>query len=355
MSIAASLTAWWTQLRAPRLAHKSLQQAKAALDATYGPPQTALGRFNRDSAARLGWTPGLCPFELKGWDDADGFAKWQDQIHTEPDGWFGNSSYHHLMARHRDHIIVGGYPYPAPPGISVRNWHAPGPGVRRLPGDDRRGRAVNMAVGHESVTSTWRSTQEVLARRGLGVHLMVTEEVCPSEGVRVTQHADLLWTRLAHAAGQNGPSVGIEYVSPYYPEARTQIEAELPTITPAGWSDAGRDGLKGYRMLPPRMLEAGTILLEWLTMPEGPVGIPREWRGLDKAAKAFALNRIGGTPRRPGIWAHTYTDHADGAIPILYAWLRLERSMSAEDAYRTAMELGRTPRRTANLASVGLA
>jgi hypothetical protein len=97
------------------------------------------------------------------------------------------------------------------------------------------------------------------------------------------------------------------------------------------------------------MLEAGTTLLAWLTMPEGPIGIPRDWRGWDKAAGRFALNRVGGDPRRPGVWAHTYTAHADGAVPVLYAWLRLERGLPPSVAYAEAMRLAGTSARWARV------
>jgi hypothetical protein len=41
----------------------------------------------------------------------------------------------------------------------------------------------------------------------------------------------------------------------------------------------------------------------------------------------------------PGIYAHHYFGHADGAWLVLYAWLRLEAGLSKEDARTEAVRL----------------
>jgi hypothetical protein len=57
----------------------------------------------------------------------------------------------------------------------------------------------------------------------------------------------------------------------------------------------------------------------------------------------------GAERRRPGIYAHTYFNHADGAWLVLYAWLRLEAGYPPTDAYAEAIRRGETSRKYVDL------
>ncbi|MCA9561733.1 MAG: N-acetylmuramoyl-L-alanine amidase [Myxococcales bacterium] len=235
-------------------------------------------------------------------------------------------------------LVVGGQLVPAPCGLNVRNLHDAA--VSRFAGRSRSGRAVNEVVVHESVTRSAGSTVAVLQRRGLGVHLMVAPDGS------VTQHGDLLDDRLAHAGGHNGPSVGLEVVNPYYP---THLREGLPwsRVIDAPWAHRDR-----YVLPTPEQAEATARLLGWLTSPEA-VGltIPRSWRGI--ADGQLAMGRVpNGDTREPGVWAHHYFHHADGAWPVLYAWLRLEAGLAPCAAYEEAVRRATGVRKRVDLADL---
>jgi len=232
-------------------------------------------------------------------------------------------------------FIVAGEVLEPPVGLDVRSLRDPE--VHRFTGRDRTGRAVTEVVVHESVTRSAADTVSVLKRRGLGVHLIVAPDG------RVTQHGDLAHDRLAHAGGHNGPSVGIEVVSPYYPK---YLRDGLPwsRVIDAPWAHRDR-----YVLPTPEQAEATARLVGWLTSSDAAgLSIPRTWRGLDGAH--LAMGRVpDGDKRRPGIWAHQYFHHADGAWLVLYAWLRLEAGLAPCAAYEDAVRRAEGARRRVDL------
>lgn len=321
---------------------------RAAVKAQAAAPTTANGKYNRKSAQKLGWTLGLLQQTFptarpSSWDDDAAFRGIQRQLDVKVDGQFGSVSYTAMMKRHFavNFIIVAGFPYAAPPGIRVHNWYFST--VRRFVSKDRRGRTVNVAVGHESVDPTASRTVATLLKKACGVHLMCTETVVrDNDGLvpLVTQHADLAWERLTHAAGENGPSVGIEGVSRYYASP-----GERPVVR-GGWVHKGL-----YAVPPIARLEAFAALIDWLSSGAVPeLTIPRTWVGLDRDGR-LSMSRVKTASRRPGVAAHCYTDHADAAFFVLYALLRIECGLSPADAYDAALGLASTPRSTVDISS----
>ena len=52
----------------------------------------------------------------------------------------------------------------------------------------------------------------------------------------------------------------------------------------------------------------------------------------------MAFGKVQGADQlTPGIYAHHYFAHADGAWLVLYTWLRAEGGMEPEDAYQAAV------------------
>jgi hypothetical protein len=334
---------------------RSAEKARAAaLDASAKAPTTALGKFNRASALKHGWTLELLAATFHGapvtWDDVSGFELVQQQLLVREDGWFGEDSYRALMrGRFSDRPIVAGRPLPPPPGVKWVNWYAPENRVARLPTRDRRGRTPNQSLIHESVTGSQRATERVLANRGLSVHTMMVP--CSEWGVGVpviTQHADLAWDRCTHAAGQNGPSVAAEIVNPYYPETRPQSGPWTDVIEGCRWADDGRDKRQNYVVPTHDQLEGLVAFLDWLRHPVArmALNIPLDWPGLE--AGRLALSRAPkANVRAPGIWHHAATAHADGGFPRLYAYLRLVAQLEPDHALKTAKELATTGERFA--------
>jgi hypothetical protein len=237
-----------------------------------------------------------------------------------------------------DSLIVAGNDLEAPVGLRVRNYRAKE--VSRFAGRDRTGRLVNELILHETVTRSTAAAVRVLGKRRLGVHLIVGPDGT------VNQHGDLAHDRLAHAGGHNGPSVGIEIVNPFYPK---YLKASLPwkRVIEAPWGHQGR-----YVVPTPEQAEATVRLMGVLTGSEiKGLSIPRKWRGL--VGTKLAMGRVAdGDRRNPGIWAHCYFHHADGAWPALYAWLRLEAGLSPCFAYEEAIRRATGVRRHIELSDL---
>ena len=71
-----------------------------------------------------------------------------------------------------------------------------------------RGTVVNVALVHQSVTSSPETTEKVLRRSGYGVHFAID-----GDG-QIYQYNDPI-DKLAHGNEMNGRSVGVEIIQPY--------------------------------------------------------------------------------------------------------------------------------------------
>lgn len=229
-----------------------------------------------------------------------------------------------------DHLIVNGQKLETP--ARVVTWQEDGR-IVHFSGDRRQPSRVSEIVIHESVTSSVQSTERVLLNRGLGVHLIVSPEG------RVTQHADLGTARLCHAGGHNGCSVAIEVVNPYYGSKG----ASLPwtRVIDAAWADKGK-----YIVPTIEQCLAVSNLIQTITTTGM---VPRHWVGWKNNTLAMSKLPADRQSRTPGIWAHTYFAHADGAFLILYTILHLEHGLSSGAAYERAIQLASTQQKTIQL------
>lgn len=198
----------------------------------------------------------------------------------------------------------------------------------------RRTMPVDTLLVHESVTvdpGCADQTIAVLKRRGLGVHAAIDA----TGGV--VQLAP--WDRIvSHAVGLNRRAIGIEVVTPYYPLASGRAPAPWQQVISAAWAH------KGSYVLPlPEQLEGLWDLLQFL---ERTLPLSLYWPGL--VGDRFCMERLAGGLQATGVQAHTYTDHADGALPVLYAWLR-SRGLDASEAYPTVIRLGQRARAWADV------
>jgi hypothetical protein len=234
-------------------------------------------------------------------------------------------------------FIVCGKAIEPPPGLDVLNFNDAS--VHRFRGRDRAGKPVTELVLHESVTRSAADTVAVLKKRRLGVHLVLDEHG------RFTQHGDLAIDRLAHASQHNGPSIGIEVVNPYYPKYLKPGMAWSAVID-APWAHK-----KKYVLPTPAQAEAVARFIEWVASPASGLAIPRTWIGLTGSALAMGpVERAG--KLQPGLYAHHYFGHADGAWLVLYAWLRLEAGLAPEAAFDEAVRRATGVRRRADLSDL---
>lgn len=333
---------------------KRVEKARLADLRLVAEPKGPLGQYNFDSAAEHGWTLELLHRTFvvapNDWDDATGFEAVQQALGVRADGWFGPASYRAMMAQHFvHHAVVAGYPYDPPETVHWINWYDPAGKVGRLPSRSRKGNKPTLLLTHESVTTSGAATEKTLARKGLGVQFMHLPRTTIQGKPIITQHGDLAWDRMAHAESQNGPSVTGEIVNPYYDHISRDKGIWPTVLTNTAWAHDGSDDEKDYVVPPLAQLEGYVAMLVWLTTPSctgGHIDIPSTFVGY--ADGRLAMGRLSGVNvRTPGIWAHTYTAHADGSFPVLYAFLRLERGMPPVVAYAKAKELATTGKRYA--------
>lgn len=231
-------------------------------------------------------------------------------------------------------LIVGGRAVTAPDGLRIRTWLSD----RAVPRFHARARkrAPTELVLHETVTVSGDNTVAVLKKRALGVQLIVWPDGA------VTQHGDLALDEQDHAGQHNGPSVGIEVVSPYYP-AYLKPGAPWDDVIDAPWADRliinGVETARRYVVPTALSAETTSVLTGWLTSGDVPgLSIPRTWVPLRSGR--FALGAVPGADKlSPGIYAHHNFAHADASWLALYSYLRIELGYSAEDARSEALRL----------------
>jgi peptidoglycan hydrolase-like protein with peptidoglycan-binding domain len=228
-------------------------------------------------------------------------------------------------------FLVGGMPLTPPTGLNITNYIDSS--VHRFHNKKRSSSVVNEFIVHETVTRSVSDTVQVLNKRGLGVHFIMG-----ADG-KITQHGDLLDDLLWHASQHNPVSVGIEVVNPYYPK---YLKDGMPwtKIINAGWAHNGR-----YVVPTSQQAEAVTRLIAWITSSKAKgLSIPRKWIGLQ--GNKLAMEQVSGADKRsPGVYAHSYFNHADGSWLILYAYLRIEKGRTPSQAYNEAIRLATTPDR----------
>lgn len=250
------------------------------------------------------------------------------------------------MADDANCLIVRGSKLEPPDGLVVKNFLDPS--VTHFT-NQKRNRAVNQLIIHETVTRSWKSTVAVLAPktasnpggRGLGVQLIVDHDGT------VYQHGDLATDEHWHAGGQvpdhNPSSVGIETVNPYYAKYMPPGGPWTDFID-APWADQGK-----YCVPTPASAEAVCKLTEWITSPRSTLNIPRTWLGVKDEKMAFG--RLA-PMSDAGIYAHYYFGHADGCWPLLYCWLRLQAGFTPEEAWHRAVYMSTGIRNSVSVAGL---
>ena len=232
-------------------------------------------------------------------------------------------------------LIARGIATSAPEGVAVRTYLEDG--LVRFASKGQRQRVTEIVI-HETVTRSVASTLAVLKKRGLSVHLVLGPDG------ELTQHGDLVSDVLWHAGpAHNGRSFGVEVVNPYYPRL---LRSGLPwsrTIK-APWAHEGQ-----YVLPTPAQAEAVASLVRWATSAPAPgLEVPRRWVGL--RAGIMQLGPVAEAAKAtPGVLAHHYFGHADGAWLVLYAWLRLEAGLSPEAAFDEAARRATGARRSVDV------
>jgi len=231
-------------------------------------------------------------------------------------------------------LVIKGQNYDAPGDLEVQNFKTGG--AYRFVNQKRTG-IVNEVIVHETVTSSAKATVAVLQQRNLGVQLIVG-----GDGT-VYQHGDLAEDFHWHASEHNPHSVGIEVVNPYYPKFNPHNSVWTRTI-PAPWADG-----KLYVVPAPAQAEALCQLVTWLTsdLAVG-LSIPPKFVGVSD--QKILMSRTPQSQCGPGIYAHHYFGHMDGAWLVLYTWLRLQPQLDPADAYETACRLASGASKSIDLA-----
>jgi hypothetical protein len=232
-----------------------------------------------------------------------------------------------------------------PPVQRWTNYRAPD--VRLFKHRKRKPQTTTEIVVHESVTRSRATTERVLDKRNLGVHLMI------DAAGAVTQHADLGSHRVVHCRSHNGPSVGVEVINPYEPRHLREGSPWKRVMDPALWAHKGK-----YVLATLAQCEALAAVIGWLTELEL-VAIPPLFHGLVPTnPQRWYFHQVPGmdgsdkndlADRRPGIWSHEQIgDHSDGSWPTLVAHLILS-GVEPEAAYEQAIGIASGVRRYGEL------
>jgi hypothetical protein len=189
-------------------------------------------------------------------------------------------------------------------------------------------------VLHESVTRDAATTLRVLKAKGFGVHYIISPDGsiqrCAEDG-RVVFHAGPL----------NARSIGVELVNPYYPNPKGQAPAPWNQVIKARWAHQG-----SYVVPTSNQMESLWSLLCFI---RDQLRIPLLWPGV--AHNRLSMTRIKDAFDMPGVQAHTYTAHADGAWPVLYSWLR-DQGFDYNNAMNEALRLAQNSGLQINLSNL---
>jgi N-acetylmuramoyl-L-alanine amidase len=245
-------------------------------------------------------------------------------------------------------LVIDGAEFPAPGGISWKNWSAPSVSqFRGKPQQITRTKSdVIQLVIHETVGSMWQG----LSGPNLGVQFHLDRD---GSMVQHNDAVDKLW----HVRTFAGRSAGIEVVNlvfdndnqPNPGEKEPGVRIKVP------WS--AKNG--GFYVIPPQVqMESLAITVRELMSQ---FSIPDQWLQViphPDAVKAsgvmagrwFFIMSTGGhlyfrnMVNEPGIASHSVLiDHADGAFPTLYTWLRLHKGMTSDNAYQMAIQIAEDP------------
>jgi len=236
------------------------------------------------------------------------------------------------MADDTNCIIVNGAKLPPPNGVTIKNFLDKS--VYKF-NNQKRTSPVTEIVVHETVTRSWQSTVSVLqppspsnpGGRNLGVHF-----IADHDGT-IYQHGDLALDELWHASQHNGVSVGIETVNPFDPKLAPAGGPWVDIIDNAPWAAGGK-----YLVPTPEQSEAVCQLLLWLCSPQSNLSIPLTYMGFH--GNTLAMGPYDPAKNlAPGVYAHYYFAHGDGAWLVLYSWLRLEAGQDPATARATAIQL----------------
>ena len=233
-----------------------------------------------------------------------------------------------------NYVMVGGQKVGPPAGVSVLNYQDPT--VFRFKNQPRPTKVVSEVIVHETVTRSWQDTVRVLqpagptnpGGRGLGVHF-----IAAPDGT-IYQHGDLLTDELWHASQHNPTSVGIETVNPYDPHLAPANGPWKDVIQNAPWAAGGK-----YLVPTPEQSEAVCQLVGWLCGSDSGLSIPQLFVGLQGGTTLSMGPLAPAKILSPGIYAHHYFGHADGAWLVMYTWLRLVAGKSPEESRSLAIQL----------------
>ena len=246
-----------------------------------------------------------------------------------------------------DSLVVDSLELDAPPGVSLKNWSAPGVS-QFLNKPQQRTRAkseVRQIVIHETVSPQWGGLHDP----ALGVQFHLDRD-----GTLV-QHNDVL-DMLWHIKTFSERSVGIEVVNLVF-DSDAQPNSGEPdpgSRIPVAWG--GHLGTH-YVVPPLAQMEAlaatvGALRSElsipdnWIQVMQHPdpakaAATPDRWYFvLDTGGHVYFKNMVD----EPWIGSHSVLrDHADGAFPTLYCYLRLRKAMTPDNAYAMAQQVAEDP------------
>jgi N-acetylmuramoyl-L-alanine amidase len=242
-----------------------------------------------------------------------------------------------------DTLVVDSIETAAPAGVALKNWSAPGV-TQFLNKPQQRTRAkseVRQIVIHETVSSRWNGVHDP----SLGVQFHLDRD---GTLVQHNDALDMLW----HVRSFSPHSVGIEVVNLVFDAdaAPNPGEPDPGDRIPVAWGGAHGS----HYVVPP--------LVQMEALAQTVDALRRELSIADNWIQVMPHPDPAHAAANPGRWyfvlgtnGHLYyknltadawvgshsalRDHADGAFPTLYCYLRLRKAMTPENAYAMARQM----------------
>lgn len=168
----------------------------------------------------------------------------------------------------------------------------------------KRKKQLQHIVIHETTGVTARRCKETLARKKLGIHLILARDG------KLSCHADLINDVCHHGNQLNQTSIGIEVVNPYYPKIGKVVSYPVVVI-PSKWWTHTQGKSKGYVLPTDEQITTLKIVVPWLCKQLNiPYAFPTWYLNkTQRRIKGWMLKRKPDS----GIVAHRdFASHSDG-------------------------------------------
>jgi len=201
-----------------------------------------------------------------------------------------------------------------------------------------RNKVIQLVI-HETVGFSKQSAIDQLKSTNYGIHLVIDKDG------KFSQHNDIVADVVVQAAIANPESFGVEIVSPgvekMWSKASKANKSVWKDLVKASWLNPETHGTKAV-MPTKQQLESVTNLVRWaFSYKQNGVSVDQNFLNFNRETKEFYFKKL--SPKeivhKSGVLSHLIipgSDHVDGAIATLYAFLRIVGGLGPDEAYNNS-------------------